>query len=392
MAMSPLLGNYDPRAPNLDELERISQDVSRGYSGYVYVTDQNVSQEIKSAYEAADTGLLERSQVTRGEIRSALNELATDEGTALERVRNGVFFYNVFGQPDNVVGNAVRSVFENEVVVSEERLRNELNVATEDLDDLVSRLTAQNYVDSIHTGNKTLYIVGNGLEADTKGGVQTFQQRLVARAQEGLVKHKDLQRIIGLDATESVISYLEDNEFILDLDGEYLVLNKDEIASHARALAKDIAPNVLDEMSTANYALPLSEYEQVLGNEISANSDVLTRGRKKDVGGVSVAKHCLSNVKQSLANPELTRDHRAITVDDNTGAKDVAVVEDEFAELIEGEVESLLDLSLPIDKEKALQDVEEQLEDRQILDDEMANEWAKSRITDRAKDRLDEVV
>jgi hypothetical protein len=169
-------------------------------------------------------------------------------------------------------------------------------------------------------------------------------------------------------------------------------LNKDQIESYATHLAREISPAVLDEIEAANYAMPVSEYEQVLGNEISAKSEVLVRGRGTRVEGKALDDALLEQVKQSLADSDLDRDHLAITIDDGTNTESIAVVEDEFAELIESQVESLLDLSLPIDKEKALQDVEEQLEDRQILDDEMANEWAKSRITARAKDRLDEVV
>ena len=65
-----------------DALKDICRDVAMSNYGFLYVTDKKG--ELQSAYESADTGTLNASDLSSSDLRDALREASSDEFADLE--------------------------------------------------------------------------------------------------------------------------------------------------------------------------------------------------------------------------------------------------------------------------------------------------------------------
>ncbi|WP_323676787.1 hypothetical protein [Halorubellus sp. PRR65] len=254
-----------------DALKDICRDVAMSNYGFLYVTDKKG--ELQSGYESADTGTLNASDLSDSDLRDALREASSDEFTDLERIRDGVYYVDTFsvGSSDAVT-NELTSTFSHNVVITSETLRSRFDLAMDDVEFFVSELTERDLVQRITAGERDYYTIGPRLKehAENVG----FDSQLERKAANGKISHSDLEDIISIAATKDIIRYLEQEGYVIDLDGEYLVESAlDEFGGHA---AHKIEDRVEERFEESKYLLPTAEFPGVVRSEIEDQFDVLS--------------------------------------------------------------------------------------------------------------------
>lgn len=259
------------RPIDTDVLENVCSTVARQNYGFIYINDNK--SEIKNEYEQADTGMLKAGELSISDIRKGLSDIAGDDFTDFEQIRDGVFYMDQFGAVGNEeITKELTMVFNQHLVVTGERLRSAFSLAIDDLDFFVDELESREYLQRIRAGQNDYYTIGPKLKerADDVG----LDSQLAQDAVHGKISHSDLEDVIDVSATTDVIRYLEKQDLIIDLDGEYLVQSLSaELAAH---LADEIKDAVVDEFETAKYILEAEEFEQVVTNEIRERFDILS--------------------------------------------------------------------------------------------------------------------
>lgn len=271
-----------------DVLEDVCQNIARENYGFVYVSDHK--KKIKSGYENGDTGTLNASSLSLSDMREAIEELAADEFTELERLRDGVYYVDPFGMKGHrKITDKLTDLFGQQLVVTGETLRSRFSLAIDDIDFFVDELAERNYVRRITAGQRDYYTIGPALKehADDVG----LDSRLKREATTGKIAHSDLENVIDVAATSDVIRYLDREGYIVDLDGEYLV--QDAIDEYGAFLAREIEQQVEEEFSDSTYLLPEDEFGVIVENEIEGRFEVFSKAQR-------VRREILNEVETTL--------------------------------------------------------------------------------------------
>lgn len=261
------------RPVDTDLLAEICRSIALEHSGFLYV--DSVKDAIQSEYENSEKSLLAAGSLSSSDIKDALQDIAASDGSSdleLERVRNGVYYYDPFGQGsgEGVTGQLTR-LFRQQLVVTSERLRSWFDLAIDDVDYFAGELEQRKLVRRIATGERDYFTIGPRLQEQT--GEAGVDQRLTEEATNGKISHDQLEKVINVAATADVIRYLEGQGFVTDLDGEYLVDSAiDEFGAH---LAAEVGDAVEAEFESWSYVLPESEFEQVVQTEVEERTDAL---------------------------------------------------------------------------------------------------------------------
>lgn len=278
------------RPVDTDALEDVCDSIARKNYGFIYITDNK--NEIKAAYEQVDTGSLNASEVSTSDIRKGLSEIAADDFTDFDQIRDGVFYIDQFGAVgDEEITNELTILFSQQLVVTGERLRSVFSLAIDDLDFFVDKLESRGYLRRIRAGQNDYYTIGPKLKerADDVG----LDSQLAQDAVHGKISHSNLESVIDVSATTDVIRYLEKEDLIIDLDGEYLVQSL--LNEYAEFLAGEIEAEIESEFQTATYILESEEFEQIVENEIRNRFDVLSHARE-------VESELIENTKSALVD------------------------------------------------------------------------------------------
>lgn len=263
------------RPVDTDTLEDVCEAIARKNYGFIYITEDK--NEIKNAYEGSETSMLKANELSTSDIRKGLNEIAANDFTDVDQIRDGVFYTDQFGAVGNEeITNELTALFSQQLVVTGERLRSVFSLAIDDLEFFVDNLESRGYLRRIRAGQNDYYTIGPKLKerADDVG----LESKLAQDAVNGKISHSDLESVVDVSATTDVIRYLENEDLIIDLDGEYLV--KSLLEEYGKHLADEIAEAVESEFEAATYILETDEFEQVVENEIRDRFDVLSRARE----------------------------------------------------------------------------------------------------------------
>jgi len=308
------------RPVDTDTLEDVCESIARENYGFIYITDDKNA--IKSAYEGSETGMLKAGELSTSDIRKGLSEIAANDFTDFDQIRDGVFYIDQFGAVGNEeITNELTALFSQQLVVTGERLRSVFSLAIDDLDFFVDKLESRGYLRRIRAGQNDYYTIGPKLKerADDVG----LDSKLAQDAVNGKISHSDLESVVDVSATTDVIRYLEKEDLIIDLDGEYLV--KSLLEEYGQHLGDEIAGAVEDEFETATYILQIDEFEQIVENEIRNRFDVLSRARE-------VEREIIGQTRSALES-------RLDIETDQT----VAIQTEKFQQHIEAEARRILD-------------------------------------------------
>lgn len=359
------------RPVDLDTLEDVCESIARKNYGFIYVTDDK--SEIKSAYEGSDTSLLKADELSTSDIRKGLSEIAADDLTDFDQIRDGVFYIDQFGAVGNEeITNELTRLFSNQLVVTGERLRSTFSLAIDDIDFFVGELEEREYLRRIRAGQNDYYTIGSRLEEEAND--VGLGSKLEDDAVHGKISHSDLEDEINVSATTDVIRYLENKDLITDLDGEYLV--RSLLDEYGEYLAGEIEDEVESEFETAAYILEDEEFEQVIKNEIRDRFDVLSRAR-------GVRADIVAETKAALSKP----DRLDIEVDGS-----VATQTTEFEQHTRAEARRILeDVQAEIDTEPGklegwVEAAEEHFAEIRVSNTNEVNEHIRSEIEGQYKD------
>jgi len=361
------------RPIDTDVLEDVCDSVARKNYGFIYITDNK--SEVKTAYEQADTGRLNAGKLSTSDIRKGLSEIAGDDLTDFEQIRDGVFYIDQFGSVGNEeITNELTMLFSQKLVVTGERLRSVFSLAIDDLDFFVDELESRGYLRRIRAGQNDYYTIGPKLKerADDVG----LDAQLAQDAVHGRISHSELESVIDVSATTDVIRYLEKEDLIIDLDGEYLV--KSLLAEYAEFLADEIAEPVADELETGTYILQTSEYSEIVKNEIRSRFDVLSHVR-------GIESELLDAVEAAVA------DRLGVEFDRN-----LAIQRDEFDQHTTGEARRILtDVKAELDTEPGklaewVTAAEDHFEEVRVSNTSAVNAHIRSVIEERYREVVDE--
>jgi hypothetical protein len=352
-----------------DALKDICRDVAMSNYGFLYVTDEKA--EVQSAYESAETGTLNAGSVSMTEMKEGLREVASDEFADLERIRDGVYYVDTFsvGSSDAVT-DELTSTFSHNVVITSETLRSRFDLAMDDVEFFVSELTDRDLVQRITAGERDYYTIGPRLKehAENVG----FDSQLERKAADGKISHSDLEEIISIAATKDIIRYLEQEGYVIDMDGEYLVESAiDEFGSHA---AHELESAVQANFEASQYVLPATEFPGIVRSEIEDGFDVLSYAHRAQDKIVEETKDAL---KARLGLEE---------------AGSMVVMREEFDAYVEqearrilGDVKAEADV-LPASPPEFEEAAEEHVEVVQVSNTTAVNEYVRDAIADKFAD------
>lgn len=256
-----------------DALKDICRDVAMSNYGFLYVTDKKGA--VQSAYESAETGTLNAGSVSGTELKEALRDVANDEFADLERIRDGVYYVDTFsvGSSDAVT-NELTSTFSHNVVITSETLRSRFGLAMDDVEFFVSELTDRDLVQRITAGERDYYTIGPRLKEHAENA--GFDSQLARKAADGKISHSALEDIISIAATKDIIRYLEQEEYVIDMDGEYLVDDPSALEEFGQHAAHQIEDAVEATFEGSQYVLPAAELPGIVRSEIEDGFDVLS--------------------------------------------------------------------------------------------------------------------
>lgn len=363
------------RPIDTDVLEDVCSSVARQNYGFIYVND--TKSEIKNGYEQADTGMLNAGELSISDIRQGLSEIAADDFTDFTQIRDGVYYMDQFGSVGNEeITEELKAVFSQHLVITGERLRDEFSLAIDDLGFFVDELESREYIQRIRAGKNDYYTIGPKLkEGRDKVGLD---EQLADDARDGKISHSKLERAIDVSATTDVIRYLENENLIIDLDGEYLV--RDLIEEFAYSIAEDISDDIEDEFENSKYILQAQEFTQVIKNEIRNRSDVLSYIR-------DVENDLITNVVDAVS------DLIGVEIADAEG---IARQVEEFEQYTASEARRIhTDVKAEVDPapgqlEGWVEAAEDHISEIHVSNTNEVNEYIRNTIRERYKETVDE--
>ncbi|QLH76571.1 hypothetical protein HZS55_04290 [Halosimplex rubrum] len=239
----------------------------------------DTKEAIKEGYESRDTGLLNTGSLSATDIKEGLRDLANDEFSEFEKLRNGAYYYDPFGLPEGTsVTGELKHLFKRKLVVNTQDIQSQFDIAPADVDFFAERLVDQQYISRISTGDRDYYRSGPDLRDETSGDA-SVSARLEKEATLGTLSHSKLENVIDVAATSDVIRHLVNEGFVVDMGDDYLV--RSCFDEYAEFLVDEIGDDVVDEFDDIG-VLTLDEFEQVVENEISERYDVLLHLDRND--------------------------------------------------------------------------------------------------------------
>lgn len=350
------------RSVDEEELQDICRGIALDNFGFLYVNDHK--DQIQTEYGSADTGLTKAGSVSLSGMEETLQEVADGNMSPFKKLRNGVYYYDPFETREGSrVSDELKSIFTYDLVVNKETIESRFDIAPTDVDFFASELVAEDYIRRIAAGERDYYVSGPRLKDETAGDA-SVDSRLQEEAKRGILSHTELETVIDVAATNDIIRFLEKNDFIVDLDGEYLV--KDSIEEYAAYLENEVGEAVIEEFDDIG-VLPVSELDQILQNQIDRRFGILPSLDRSDT------ETLLKAVRKQLA------DNRGLDLEE-----ELAIHPDRFKEYItrratqiRDKVEDEYDLATPSDyREQGAP----RIKDIEVSDVERVNQFTRERI------------
>lgn len=360
------------RSVDTELLEDICRDIALQNYGFLYVNDHK--DEIKSRYEQSDTDLLDKGSVSQSDLKSALNSIIEDDFSDFEQLRTGVYFVDPLEKRrGSEVIDQLKDIFEYNLVVNKQTIESKFDIAPTDVDFLTSRFETVDLVRRITAGEREYFTSGPRLKDET-GGATSVDSRLNEAATHGRIAHADLEDVIDVAATRPIITYLSREEFIADLDGEYLVKSAmDEFAAH---VGREVHESVGEAFGDVGI-LPKAEFEQVVENAVTSQFDVLTHLSRSD------ESELMSGIVETVKTEAGLSEDGDVVLQDET-----------FEEFVDHRARTVLDevddqaLGKPSEIKEA---GEPELAEIAASESEVANEYVRDAVRDRFEQQVDEM-
>jgi hypothetical protein len=281
------------RPPDTDLLVALCRDVALDAHGFLYLPDD--APTVVERYEDASTEFRYANSVSSGRLRRTLDSRAADDETIVQRLRTGTFYWNPFETaqgPD--VPALLLDLLEDRLVLTPAAIDSAFDVAPADVAVLTAELVRLDFLRSITVGEHDVYEGGSRLAAETTRPV-TVDRTLRAWSSDGIVDRDDLIDHLDVPASGDVITALERNDSLVEIDDAYLV--RAAIPDLASAVADEIEADVRETLRPTG-VLPTIDFDARIEHEITRRRAVLEHLGPGDAGTL------LSEVRRRLLESE----------------------------------------------------------------------------------------
>jgi hypothetical protein len=370
------------RPVSTEVLQDICEDIVRDNYGFVYLADHK--NEIKEQYEQAETGFKYTNSLSLSDIKEGMQEIADDDFNSFERLRGDAYFLNPLNRGwGQRIGDELESLFTTNLVLHKKRLEKKFDIAPNDVDYFARKLSESGYISRIPAGERDYFVGGSELKDETSRDIGLDAQLKSRADTEGKLSHQELEQIIDVAATENVIDYLSQNDFVIDLNGEYLV--QAALNEFAESLCDRIADPVAEEFQESKYVLHKPEFEQVIENKINESTNILKEAR-------SVRNEILSKTEEALTEQLNLTDRPAynmIVMSDSTlDGQGFDEFVDEQARAVKKQV-ARSDVTIT-KKSEQVSAGNERIGELQLGRTEKSREFIQNEIEDRYEDLVDQ--
>lgn len=370
------------RPVSTEVLQDICEEIARENYGFVYLADHK--SEIKEGYEQAETGFKYTNSLSLSNIKSGMQEIADDEFNSFERLRGDAYFLNPLDRGwGQRIGDELESLFTTNLVLHKKRLEKKFDIAPNDVDYFARKLSESGYIARIPAGERDYFVGGSELKDETSRDIGLDAQLKSRADAEGKLSHRELEEIIDVAATENVIDYLSQNDFIIDLDGEYLV--QAALDEFAHSLADRISDQVTEEFQESEYVLHKPEFEQVIENKINESTTILKEAR-------AVREEIISRTEDALTAAldlsERTAYNMVVMSDPKLDGQGFAELVDEQARAVKKQV-ARSDVTVT-KKSEQLSAGNERIADLQLGRTQKSREFIRDEIQERYEELVDQ--
>lgn len=259
------------RNPDKEALEDAIRAAANDLNGYVNLPEKR--KFIQNEYAETNTGSLQASEVTHDDIREALNSFVEDSQRDIEHIANEVYFVNPFGATpgdDEEIIDRIEEKYRVHIVFSGETLRRAFELPVDHADYFIDSLVDRDLLQRL-SRTHDVYTIGRQLEqnSDEPG----IAERLAKEAANGIISNDKMENIVDSPVIPAVTSMFEKDGYILDLDGEYIVLNATD--DFEKYLAREIEADVRGEFDGP--VMLESTFENEVRNHLTANSTRLSK-------------------------------------------------------------------------------------------------------------------
>lgn len=233
------------RSPDKEALEDAVRAAANDLNGYVNLPEKRSF--IQSEYQEKRSGRLNAPDVSHDDIRDGLNGFAEDSQKDIEHVEKEVYFVNPFsaspGDNEEII-DRIEDTYRVHIVFSGETLRRTFNLPMDHADYFIDSLVKRNMLQRL-SRTHGVYTIGSQLEEHiNQPGID---ERLANESTNGIITNDKMETIVDSPVIPAVTSMFESDGYILDLDGEFLVMSTiDEFESY---IASEIKQDVRDKFN-----------------------------------------------------------------------------------------------------------------------------------------------
>lgn len=360
------------RSPDSEALENAVRAAADDLTGYVILSEKrNV---IQTKYGEQDTGLLSPSSVSHDDIRSGLQEFSEDGQRDIEHIADEAYFVNPFtggGDTDQEIIDRIEEMYRDHIAFSGETLRRNFDLPIDYADHFIDSLEQRNLTERL-SRTHDVYTIGSRLQK--KSEEPGIEDRLESEAKHGIITNERFEEIIDAPAIPPVTKMFERDNYIVDLDGKYLVLSA--IDDYERYLARQITDKIEQEFD-GPVMLESTFESEVENHALTHSSDLsaLSASRQNDIiAGVE------SQIRERL-------DIESETVDGTSIVVLSAALEDTVNEKAEEIYPRVVEENHAV-AEAYYEHAEEEVGDISIEGGEMVNEYLRSAVLDEVWERI----
>lgn len=295
------------RDPDMEALEDAIRVASNDLNGYVNLPEKRSF--IQSEYAENRTGRLSSPEVSHDDIRQALNKFADDGQKDIQHVDGEVYFVNPFSATpggDKKIINRIEETYRVHIVFSGETLRRTFDLPMDHAEYFIDSLVDRDLLQRL-SRTHNVYTIGSQLEQQSSE--PGISERLAKESTNGIITNDKMETIVDSPVIPAVTTMFENDGYILDLDGEFLVLNAlDDFQKH---LATQIEPDVRSEFDGA--VLLESTFENAIENYLRHHSERLSKISKTDTRS-TIIDGVEETLREELGIESRTADGSSIVV------------------------------------------------------------------------------
>lgn len=373
------------RGPDPEIIESLVRQEANDINGLLNLPEdrQQIQEKYherhQEKYGRVSTGRIKYTpEASRDDIRLILQNLAADDQRDIQHVENEVYYNSPFTNLDlsseNEVIERLTSIYNTYVVFTGERVRKELDVPKDHDGFFLSRLEKQGLIERLSHAQSVFTI---GREFKQIADEPSVQEKLMSRATEGILKNHKFEQIIDAPATEEVVSLFVEKDYLIDMNGEYLV--KKALDEYIESVKREVTPKVRNKFEKSDHVMQRAEYRSLVTKHIREQSELLSHApdMKNDI-----VQEVREGVTEELNLEEVSYDDIPIIIDQEKFKPKVESKVNSITENVRSEGYALAN--------QMFDAAEEKVNKAGIEGGDVVNKYYRQRVRDQCIDRLEE--